>query len=295
MPHGSDPSVGIDPDFLLDDELDDERREVLQRHARAIAAGADPDTPLTAAHAFRPGAAMTPAQGLGLLAAAALVLLSGFAAGPLVEWLGVRSAAVLLLAMAAAAAWGLGSAVSTHGKTLSLAERALLIGTLLFATVSQSALALALVPAVVHAAVARVMFGSLGDGRTIIEIGARLSHPLAPAFIGPYCRKLTVVWGSLFASSAVITAMLALAGADAMHRTWTGWLFWTLLGAFSAVEFFWRKAWFRYYGRGPLDRFLARLFPAERTERGRRSQAYLMRMRSELARLAEAERVRARR
>jgi len=274
----------------FDFELDDARREVLRRHAIAIADGADPDTPLTAAHAYRPGAAMTPAQGLGLLAAAMLVLLSGFAAGSLVDWLGVRSAAVLLLVMAAGAAIGLGNALSAHSRSLSRIERALLVGSLVVATLSRSTLALALVPAIVHAGVARVMLASLEDEQSIIETAARISHPLAPSFIRPYCRKLTVVWGSLFAASAIVTTALAFGGLDAALRTWTGWLFWGLLAGFSLIEFLWRKAWFRYYGRGPLDRLLSRVFPAGNTERGRRSQAHLLQMRAELARLAEAER-----
>lgn len=259
-------------------------------HARAIADGADPETPLTTAHAFRPPARLTPAQGLGLLAAMALVALSGFASGRLLDAFGVRVLALVLLALAAGAARGL-RGVDTGGRpSISAAERRLLVGLLAFATATGSAAALALLPAVVHAAVARLLLASLDDELTLIEQGARLSHPLAPLFIGPYCRKLTVVWATAFAMSAGMTAVLALSGAEAMHRAWTGWMFWTLLGAFSVVEFVWRKAWFRYYGRGPLDRLLARAFPPGNTERGRRSQAYLMSMRAELARLAEDER-----
>ena len=36
-----------------------------------------------------------------------------------------------------------------------------------------------------------------------------------------------------------------------------------------------RKLRFRYYGDGPADLLFARVFPAERTERGRRSLAYV--------------------
>ena len=53
-----------DPDFEFD--LDDPRHEVLRSHARTIAGRGDPATPVTAAHAYRPPANMTPAQGLGL-------------------------------------------------------------------------------------------------------------------------------------------------------------------------------------------------------------------------------------
>ncbi len=263
---------------------------MLHRHARAIADGADPDTPLTAAHAFPPPADMTPAQGLGLLAAMVLVGLSGFASGWLRDAFGVRPLAMLLLALAWGASRGLADLKTGGHPSISAGERRTLVGLLAFAALAGSATALALLPAVVHAAVARLLLASLDDDLTLIEKGARVSHPLAPLFIGPYCRKLTVVWAMAFAASAGLTAAFALAGAADLHRAWTGWMFWTLLGVFSAVEFVWRKSWFRYYGRGPLDRLLARMFPPERTERGRRSEAYLRNMRAELARLAEIER-----
>jgi uncharacterized membrane protein len=275
-----------DPDL----DLDDARRAVLLRHARAIAAGGDPDEPLTAAHAFPPPPDMTPGEGLGLLAAMALVMLSGLASGWLSGLVGVRAASLLLLAIASGAAWGLGGATLREHGRLPASVRFGLIGVLLVATLVGSPLALALVPALVHAAIARMMFASRRDEMSLIEKGARLSHPLAPAFIRPYCQRLTVVWAGLFAMSALVTACFAIGGYAEAHRAWTEWQFWTLLGAFSAVEFLWRKAWFRYFGRGPLDRLLARLFPPEATERGRRSQAYLLRMRTELARLAEIER-----
>jgi len=283
-------------DLEFDVELTDARREVLRRHARVIADGGDPDTPVTAAHAFRPPADMTPAQGLGLLAAMALVLLSGFVNGRIVEAIGVRGFAAILLAIAAGAAFGLRGTETSTGRQagFGLAERVLLLGTLGVATVSGAPLALLLMPAIVHAAVSRMMFASLDDEISLIEKGARISHPLAPDFIAPYCRKLTAVWGCMFAVSAAVTAVLAAGGWNAAHRAWTGWQFWTLLSVFCGVEFFWRKAWFRYYGRGPLDQMLARMFPPGNTARGRRSQAYLLRMREELARLAEAERSRGR-
>jgi len=278
-----------DPDFEFD--LDDPRHEVLRRHAHVIAARSDRNTPVTAAHAYRPPANMTPAQGLGLLAAMALVLLSGFVSGRVVEWIGVREFAAILFVIASAAAAGLRGTMAGGNHTLSVTERMLLLGTLVVAVLTGSPTALALLPAFVQAAVSRILFASLDDDKTLIEKGARISHPLAPDFIGSYCRKLTVVWGTMFAVSAGLTAVLALGGSTQAHRAWTGWMFWVLLSAFCVIEFFWRKSWFRYFGNGPLDSVLARVFPPERTERGRRSQAYLLRMRQELARLAEAERV----
>ena len=52
----------------------------------------------------------------------------------------------------------------------------------------------------------------------------------------------------------------------------------------SALEFFVRKTWFRYYFHGgAFDRFWAKLFPAENTEQGRRSAAYIQRYREKAA------------
>lgn len=271
-------------------ELDDARRAVLERHATVIAERHRPDVPLTASHVFRPPSDMTPAEGLGLLAAMALVLLSGFAAGHLIVLLGVRAAALMLFVLAAAASAGLGTVAVERGRPLSVPERFAILGTLTIAIATGSTAAIGLVPAIVHALVARVLFASLDADETLIEKAARISHPLAPPFIRPYCRRLTAVWAGMFGASALVTAMLAASGADAAHRAWTGWIFWAFVTAFCAVEFFWRKAWFRYYGPGPLDRVLARIFPSANTNRGRRSAAYVARMREELARLAEAKR-----
>jgi uncharacterized membrane protein len=270
-------------------EIDDAQRAVLDRHASRIAGSHDPDVPLTASHVFRPPSDMTAAQGLGLLAAMALVLLSGFATGHLIETFGVRAAAVLLFALATGASMGLGG-LAPGGRALSFLERLAILGTLTIAIATGAAEAIALVPAIVHALVARALLSSAGDEESLIEKAARISHPLAPAFIRPYCRKLTAVWAGLFAASAIVTATLALGATLDAHRAWTGWMFWTVLGIFSFVEFFWRKAWFRYYGTGPFDRLLARMFPPQNTARGRRSAAYVASMRSELARLAEAKR-----
>ena len=72
-------------------------------------------------------------------------------------------------------------------------------------------------------------------------------------------------------------ALLALIGPFEMVALYTGLVFYLLLGALFAVEFLLRKLWFRFYGDGLADRILARVFPAERTAKGRRSLAYVRR------------------
>ena len=55
------------------------------------------------------------------------------------------------------------------------------------------------------------------------------------------------------------------------------------VGVWAALEFFLRKWWFRHYEDKWIDRVLARIFPSERTKRGRRSQAYIAQVKAEEA------------
>ncbi len=53
---------------------------------------------------------------------------------------------------------------------------------------------------------------------------------------------------------------------------------------FGLVEYLIRKTKFRYYPYGgPIDRFFSTWFPAENTEMGRRSQAYILARQRQLA------------
>jgi len=144
--------------------------------------------------------------------------------------------------------------------------------------------ALGLVPAFVYLGLAASFRASLADGGSLIERGARWLVPQTPDFVRGYCRKLTAFWVVFFAVCSLVIAMLALGGSAAAWRAVTGgWIYAAML-AISAVEFFVRKTWFRYYFHGgPFDRLWARLFPAENTEQGRRSAAYIQRYRDELA------------
>ena len=106
--------------------------------------------------------------------------------------------------------------------------------------------------------------------------GARWLVPEAPDFVRSYCRKVTALWVGFFAGSAVLIAVLAVSGAQAWWELYTGQLVYALMMAISAVEFFVRKTWFRYYFHmGPFDRLWSTLFPAENTPQGRRSEAYI--------------------
>jgi uncharacterized membrane protein len=147
--------------------------------------------------------------------------------------------------------------------------------------------ALLLVPAVVYLGLAEGFRRSLDREDSIIERCARLVVPAAPEFIRSYCRGVTWLGVAFFYASAIAIAALALAGTAAAWRTFTGWGIYVSMLLISGLEFFVRKTWFRYYFHGgPFDRLWSQLFPAENTERGRRSAEYIRRFREEAAQSA---------
>jgi hypothetical protein len=139
-----------------------------------------------------------------------------------------------------------------------------------------------LVPAVVYLWLALLCGASLFEERSLIERAARFLQPRAPDFIRSYCRKVTALWCAVFAATAAVIAWLAIAGAGEARRAFSEWGLWVPIAILSALEYAVRKAWFRYYAGGPLDRIWAALLPAERTERGRRSLAYIQSARARM-------------
>jgi uncharacterized membrane protein len=132
-----------------------------------------------------------------------------------------------------------------------------------------------LVPAGVYLWLALMAGQSLREEVSLIERFARILQPRAPEFIRPYCRKVTALWGIAFLAASVIIAGLVAIGAVEERRAFTAYGLWVPVGLLSLVEYAVRKAWFRYYGGGVLDAVWAALLPAENTERGRRSLAYI--------------------
>jgi hypothetical protein len=87
-----------------------------------------------------------------------------------------------------------------------------------------------------------------------------------------------------------VSAGLAVAGTPEAWRAFTGWGIYAVMTAITCVEFFVRKTWFRYYFHGgPFDRFWSKLFPAENTERGRRSAESIRRFREQAAQNARVQ------
>ena len=134
---------------------------------------------------------------------------------------------------------------------------------------------LLLIPAAVYLWLALLAAESLRTPPSLIERAALFLQPRAPDFIGPYCDKVTALWCAMFAVTALALAWLVASGDDEARRAFAAWGPWLPIGAISAAEYFVRKAWFRYYAGGALDRLWAALLPAENTERGRRSLAYI--------------------
>ena len=149
--------------------------------------------------------------------------------------------------------------------------------------------ALLLIPAIVYLGLADLFRRSLAREDSLIERAARWIVPEAPDFIRGYCRGVSWLWAALLAACAVAIAWLALAGPSDRWQAVTGWGIYAVMLAVSGLEFFVRKTWFRYYFHGgPFDRVWSRLFPAENTERGRRSAEYIRRFREEAAQSARA-------
>ncbi len=217
------------------------------------------------------------------LAFAGLAVAWPLFAGWMVERFGVRALAATLLGV---------SALSVRGARGALpAELALgafylsgLFGLAALALVTGEGVFLLLIPAWVCAAVARVFASSLHGGGSVVERVAFMIEPHAPEFIRPYCRRVTVLYGAVFAANAVAIAALALFAPLDWWRAYAGWIAWLVFIPLSAVEFAVRKAHFRIYDDRPLDFLFERFFPAERTEMGRRANAHKIQMRRSLGR-----------
>lgn len=146
-------------------------------------------------------------------------------------------------------------------------------------------LPLLLLPSLGYAVAASLFHRSLADEATLIERIVERIHPYKPDFVGAYCRKLTAAWGWFFAVHGATLGVLALAAPTAWWEAYTAFSVLPTMGIFVLVEYLIRKTTFRYYPYGgPIDRLFSAWFPAEETEMGRRSQAYIEARARELGR-----------
>jgi uncharacterized membrane protein len=185
-----------------------------------------------------------------------------------------RALGVTLLALL-----GLGVLVRLRGHFEALrgvlAQHAGIVVLVVLAIALDERALLLVLPAAVSLYLLATFGASLRSGPPMIERFARIIEDDLPDFTLPYCRAVTIVWCGFFCVNAIAVCLLAFVAPLGWWAIYNGLIFYALLGGLMGVEFVLRKLRFRYYGDGAIDRFMARLFPAERTARGRRSLAYV--------------------
>jgi uncharacterized membrane protein len=221
------------------------------------------------------------AAGLGLIA---LAVVWPLVSERLVETLGVHALATALLALSAVSLVAVRSAIP-HELALERSDSLALIALVASAALTGERLFLLLVPAWLQLALFRVFRRSLRVEPTVFERVARVIEPHAPEFIAPYCRKATALWGWVFFANALAIVGLAFLAPLPWWRAFTSWIVWLIVGALSAGDFVVRKVYFRSYHDRPIDRLLARLFPPDGSEMGRRSNEYRRARRRALGRV----------
>jgi uncharacterized membrane protein len=102
--------------------------------------------------------------------------------------------------------------------------------------------------------------GSL-RGTPMIERFARLQKAELSQEQVRYCRRVTHVWCAFFALNAGVSLLLACFASLAQWALYTGVIAYMLIGLLGGSEYVVRKARFREYGDGLLDRLLSRVFP----------------------------------
>jgi uncharacterized membrane protein len=223
---------------------------------------------------------LRPSAALLITAGAALLVLVAYpaAAEAAIARFGVRAVAGSLLLLDAVLL--LARFALDPGRQLRIALQqggTLVLGALALA--SGDRLWLLLFPALVNATLCGIFLASRREDPCIVESLVLWLQPHTPDFVRPYCRALALLWGAIFGLAALAIAAAALLAPGAWRMAaLTGYA--GAVVAVSAAEFVFRKLWFRHYTSRPLDRWFAHHFPAERTARGRRSMAYIERMKA---------------
>jgi uncharacterized membrane protein len=191
---------------------------------------------------------------------------------------GVRAVAGALLGLAAIAL-AARVALDPRGWLRSLLQEGGALALAALALASGDRLWLLLFPALVSATLCVIFLESRRDDPCLVESLVLWLQPRTPDFVRPYCRALALLWGVIFGLAALAIAAAALLAPEAWRTAALSGYAGAVI-AVSAGEFVFRKLWFRHYTSRPLDQWFARHFPAERTERGRRSLAYIERMKA---------------
>jgi len=199
------------------------------------------------------------------------------------EWallrFGVRGVSVAMFASGAAGlAWRWRHITAPALRPTQLA----ILSLLALAAATESRAPLLFVPAAIQFGLAGYFLASLRPGDSVVERMAHFMQPYLPDWIRPYCRIVTVLWALFFLANAAAIAWLATETDPSRWKAWTGAGLYITALVLQGFEAVFRKGWFRAFDEGPIDRLFARLFPPERTQRGRRSMEYIRRMRIEL-------------
>ncbi|POZ50058.1 hypothetical protein [Methylovulum psychrotolerans] len=79
---------------------------------------------------------------------------------------------------------------------------------------------------------------------TFIERVVLLQFPESPPAISGYCRRLSWVWSAFFAFNALVSVLLATAGADYWWALYNGVLIYVLMGVLGIGEYIYRRIYF---------------------------------------------------
>jgi len=118
-------------------------------------------------------------------------------------------------------------------------------------------------PSIVNAALFFYFALSLRRGPPVVERFARLVVPDLPHAEVRYCRTVNVVWCGFFVLNGAAATALAFWAPRTWWAAYCGAISYVLVGALFATEYVVRKRRFGRYGRGFIDRSLARLFGNE--------------------------------
>jgi len=206
----------------------------------------------------------------------AAALLHPIAIGLLIGWRGSRFAAFAVgsISVALGVARYLLLARSRSQRVFTLLEHGAVVWIAGLAFLARSPRLLQSLPSLACFYVSMRIAASLFEDRTFVERWSRRIDLDFPDFKAPYCRAITFAWCVFFSSHSVgllwtlqrasLTTWMLAAGA-LVHLSGV---------ALLLAEFVLRQWWFRDYGRGPVSRLFARVFPANATPRGRRSLAW---------------------
>jgi uncharacterized membrane protein len=201
-----------------------------------------------------------------------------YLAYPLIVYFGytrlpARQLGLLLLCLYAAS-FAVGGRGVVHELRSIVRQHLPLVALIAIATLADNAKLLLLVPMIVSGYLLVSFSMTLRHGPPMIERFARAIEGDLPPFTHAYCRQVTIIWSGFLACNTIAIGLLTAFAPLEIWALYTGGIFYVLLALLIVGEICYRKWLFRFYGDGPIDRVFARIFPAENTERGRRSVAY---------------------